>query len=295
MKITLLGAGAWGTALAIAFAGKHAVTLWSRETDVAEDLRLNRENHRFFPGYRLPDAVVVSTDFAAAVVDAELLVVATPIAGLRPTVEHLKALGCKTPVLWVCKGFEAGSGKLPHQVVGEVLGKDALCGALSGPSFAEEVAAGQPTAVSLAANDAAFAREAARQLHSVRLRIYANDDLVGVEVGGAVERDPATDLLTVNREFTVSLVLARCQMLDNGRRRWKVRFDTSLAPDITVAVRLDQTNQAPLDYYLLPRLDFGAPRISLAEHNGIEFESYRFDSLDYLHGMAERTRVRRAA
>ena len=96
MKITLLGAGAWGTALAIAFAGKHAVTLWSRETDVAEDLRLNRENHRFFPGYRLPDTVVVSTDFAAAVVDAELLVVATPIAGLRPTVEHLKALGCKT-------------------------------------------------------------------------------------------------------------------------------------------------------------------------------------------------------
>ncbi len=187
MKITLLGAGAWGTALAIAFAGKHAVTLWSRETDVAEDLRLNRENHRFFPGYRLPDTVVVSTDFAAAVVDAELLVVATPIAGLRPTVEHLKALGCKTPVLWVCKGFEAGSGKLPHQVVGEVLGKDALCGALSGPSFAEEVAAGQPTAVSLAANDAAFAREAARQLHSVRLRIYANDDLVGVEVGGAVK------------------------------------------------------------------------------------------------------------
>ncbi len=146
MKITLLGAGAWGTALAIAFAGKHAVTLWSRETDVAEDLRLNRENHRFFPGYRLPDAVVVFTDFAAAVADAELLVVATPIAGLRPTVEHLKALGCKTPVLWVCKGFEAGSGKLPHQVVGEALGKDALCGALSGPSFAEEVAAGQPTA-----------------------------------------------------------------------------------------------------------------------------------------------------
>ena len=83
MKITLLGAGAWGTALAIAFAGKHAVTLWSRETDVAEDLRLNRENHRFFPGYRLPDAVVVSTDFAAAVVDAELLVVATPRSSAR--------------------------------------------------------------------------------------------------------------------------------------------------------------------------------------------------------------------
>ena len=108
-------------------------------------------------------------------------------------------------------------------------------------------------------------------------------------------RDPATDLLTVNREFSISVVLARCQTHDSGRLRWKVRFDTSLAPDITVAVRLDQPNQSPLDYYLLPRLDFGLPRISLAEHNGIEFESYRFDSLDYLNGMAERTRVRRAA
>jgi glycerol-3-phosphate dehydrogenase (NAD(P)+) len=87
----------------------------------------------------------------------------------------------------VCKGFEAGTGKLPHQVVAEVLGAQAICGALSGPSFAEEVAAGQPTAVALAANDPVFAREAARQLHSSRLRIYANDDLVGVEVGGAVK------------------------------------------------------------------------------------------------------------
>lgn len=187
MKITLLGAGAWGTALAIAFAGRHAVTLWSREEDVAADLLATRENHRFFPGYHLPASVAVSTDFNAAVARAELLLVATPIAGLRPTVERLKVTGRGVPLLWVCKGFEAGSGKLPHQVVTEVLGKDAVCGALSGPSFAEEVAGGQPTAVSLAANDPGFARDAARQLHTSRLRIYANDDLVGVEVGGAVK------------------------------------------------------------------------------------------------------------
>lgn len=187
MRLTLLGAGAWGTALAIAFAGKHRVTLWSREADVAADLRDSRENRRFFPGYRLPDSVTVTTDLAAAVSGAELLVVATPIAGLRPTVENLRALGSTQPLLWVCKGFEAGSGKLPHQVVGEVLGQGAVFGALSGPSFAEEVAAGQPTAIALAASDPAFAREAARQLHAARLRIYANDDLVGVEVGGAVK------------------------------------------------------------------------------------------------------------
>ncbi|MDO8292686.1 MAG: recombinase family protein [Gallionella sp.] len=114
-------------------------------------------------------------------------------------------------------------------------------------------------------------------------------------LGGVVRRDPATDLLRINDEFSISLVLARCQTPESGRHHWKVRFDTSLAPDITVAVRLDQTNQAALDYYLLPSLDFWQPRISLAERNAVEFESYRFDSLDYLYGMAEHTRLRRAA
>ncbi|TRZ65070.1 MAG: recombinase family protein [Rhodocyclaceae bacterium] len=114
-------------------------------------------------------------------------------------------------------------------------------------------------------------------------------------IGGTVIRDPATDILWVNQEFTVSLVLARCQTHENGSHRWKVRFDTSLNPDITIAVRLDYSNQAALDYYLLPRLDFGQSRISLAEQNAVEFETYRFDTLDYLYGMGERTRLRRAA
>jgi DNA invertase Pin-like site-specific DNA recombinase len=114
-------------------------------------------------------------------------------------------------------------------------------------------------------------------------------------LGGVVRRDPATDLLRINDEFSISLVLARCQIPESGHNHWKVRFDTSLAPDITVAVRLDQANQAALDYYLLPRLDFALPRINLADRNPIEFESYHFDNLDYLYGMAERARIRRAA
>lgn len=187
MNIALLGAGAWGTALSIAFAGKHAVTLWSREAEVAVDLREHRENRRFFPGYRLPESVRIETDFAQAIAGADLLIVATPIAGLRPTAEMLRQQASTVPVLWVCKGFEAGSGLLPHQVVREVLGDGVRHGVLSGPSFAEEVAAGQPTAVSLAGSDPAFACEVARELHTARLRIYANDDLVGVEVGGAVK------------------------------------------------------------------------------------------------------------
>jgi DNA invertase Pin-like site-specific DNA recombinase len=114
-------------------------------------------------------------------------------------------------------------------------------------------------------------------------------------LGGVVRRDPATDILRINDEFNISLVLARCQTPKSGRYHWKVRFDTSLSPDITVAIRLDQTNQAALDYFLLPKLDFGQPRINLAERNPIEFESYRYDSLNYLYGMAERIRLRKAA
>ena len=131
-----------------------------------------------------------------------------------------------------------------------------------------------------------------RQLHP---EIVAQTEKKIADLGGSVLRDPATDLLTVNGEFTACLVLARCQAHDNGRNHWKVRFDASLLPDITVAVRLDHANSAALDYYLLPRLDFGQPRINLADQNAVEFESYRFDTLEYLYGMAERARLRRVA
>lgn len=131
-----------------------------------------------------------------------------------------------------------------------------------------------------------------RQLHP---ETVAQTEKKIADLGGTVVRDPATDVLTVNDEFTACIVLSRCQAHENGRNHWKVRFDTSLLPDITVAVRLDQANTTALDYYLLPRLDFGQPRIHLADQNPIEFESYRFDTLDYLYGMAERARLRRVA
>jgi len=137
--------------------------------------------------------------------------------------------------------------------------------------------------------------EANRILRRIHPTIVAETERRIAELGGSVDRDPATDLLRVNEEFDVSLVLARCQYEATGRKRWKIRFDTSLTPDITVAVRLDETNEAPLDYYLLPRLDFGQPKLKLADQNPIELESYRFDTLDYLYGMAERSRLRRVA
>jgi hypothetical protein len=131
-----------------------------------------------------------------------------------------------------------------------------------------------------------------RRLHPT---VLADTEAAIQALGGQIERDPGTDLLRINGEFTVSLVLARCNVTPAGRHRWKIRFDTSLAPDITVAVRLTPEQPTPLDYYLLPRIDFGLPSLHLGEHNPLQWESYRFDTLDYLYGMAERRRVRRAA
>ena len=187
LKITVVAAGAWGTALAIAFGRKHAVTLWTREADVAQTMLTERENKQFFPGHLLPDSLSIGTDFETSVASAELLIFATPLIGFRPTLRLLREINQVKPLIWVCKGMEAETAKFPHQIVGEELGEEALCGALTGPSFAEEVAKGLPTAISLATNNPEFARQMAWELHSSRLRIYANDDLIGVQVGGAVK------------------------------------------------------------------------------------------------------------
>ncbi|HEX8987396.1 MAG TPA: NAD(P)H-dependent glycerol-3-phosphate dehydrogenase [Rhodocyclaceae bacterium] len=186
MRIAILGAGAWGTALALAFAPRHAVALWTLEADHAAAMRADRENRRFLPGHPLPVDMAISDDIPTTLRDAQFAIVATPVAGLRPTLEALARHAPGLPFVWVCKGLEAQSGLLPHQVVDATL-HESHCGALTGPSFAEEVANGQPTAVTLASRDAAFARHWAEELHGRRLRIYANDDLIGAEVGGAVK------------------------------------------------------------------------------------------------------------
>ena len=187
MKLTVLAAGAWGTALAMSFAVRHAVTLWARDADLVVEMQARRENVRFLPGFPFPPALTVDADFSRAVQGADLLVLATPLSGLRSTLQRLRAEGQVAPLLWVCKGLEAGSAKLPHQVVADELGADAVCGVLTGPSFAEEVAHGLPLAITLAARHTDFAEATARALHSPRFRVYANDDLVGAEVGGAVK------------------------------------------------------------------------------------------------------------
>uniref|UniRef100_A0ABX1MXC6 Glycerol-3-phosphate dehydrogenase [NAD(P)+] n=2 Tax=Aromatoleum buckelii TaxID=200254 RepID=A0ABX1MXC6_9RHOO len=187
MRIAVFGAGAWGTALALAFSPRHDVILWGRDAGHIDTLATTRHNERYLPGVPLPEELALTADFAAAARAADLHLVVTPLAGLRATVGELKTLQPGTPLIWACKGLEAGSGKLPHEIVAEELGPTALCGVLTGPSFAAEVARGMPTAVTLAAVDPAFVRHWVHVLHQPRLRIYANSDLVGAEIGGAVK------------------------------------------------------------------------------------------------------------
>jgi glycerol-3-phosphate dehydrogenase (NAD(P)+) len=183
LNIAIFGAGAWGTALALALAEGHAVRLWARDAAQAAAMAATRRNARYLPEVVLPESIAISADAAAVASGAGLALIATPVAGLRAT---LALVPPSLPVLWACKGFESGTCKLPHQVVAETRG-DAACGALSGPSFALEVARGLPTALTLASRDAAFAQAMARELHQRTLRVYYSDDLVGVEIGGAVK------------------------------------------------------------------------------------------------------------
>ena len=175
-RVAVLGAGAWGTAIASVLAGRHDVTLWARDRTQAEAIARTRRNERYLPKIEIPGVLKVSADFPA---QADLFLAATPVAGLREIVQKKPA-----PLVWLCKGFEQGTGSLPHQIVEGVIPR---CGALSGPSFADEVARGLPCALTLASRDAAFAREAAAILHGGRLRVYYSTDLVGVEIGGAVK------------------------------------------------------------------------------------------------------------
>jgi glycerol-3-phosphate dehydrogenase (NAD(P)+) len=187
MKIIVIGAGAWGTALAISAAPKHAVTLWARDTALAQALQTSRVNTRYLPGVALPASVTVRADTAASLPSLaqqyDLIIIATPLAGLRYTLSLLAAV--RRPVAWLCKGFES-NGLLAHEICAQAA-PDLIAGVLSGPSFAQEVASAQPTAL-VAASPHAQVRDAlVDAFHTSSLRVYANDDIIGVEVGGAVK------------------------------------------------------------------------------------------------------------
>jgi glycerol-3-phosphate dehydrogenase (NAD(P)+) len=186
MKLLVLGAGAWGTGLAVHAARRHDVTLWSRNGGFADSLRASRENARYLPGVPLPPQLRIAADpdVAALAASHDLVLVATPMAGLRPALQQLAGSG--RPVAWLCKGFEQDTGLLGHEVQAQVA--PALTGgALTGPSFAQEVARGLPTALVAASPHPQLRDLLVSAFHADRLRVYANDDLAAAEVGGAVK------------------------------------------------------------------------------------------------------------
>lgn len=191
MKICVLGAGAWGTALAINAAGRHAVTLWARDAAQVQAMSSARENARYLPGIGFPTTLNVrGGEASSAFADAELVIVATPMSALREQLGLLRHVGC--PVAWLSKGVEpaqAGSaevGLLAHEIQARVA-PGLTAGVLSGPSFAQEVAQGRPTALVAASPSAAVREALVGAFHGPTLRVYANEDIVGVEVGGAVK------------------------------------------------------------------------------------------------------------
>ena len=196
MKIVVIGAGAWGTALAVSAAlradAAHAVTLCARNADHARAMTLTRENSRYLPGIALPQQLSVCADPVPLLVHesggAQLIVIATPLAGLRGSL--LQIQGCKAPVAWLCKGLETAAhgahGLLPHEIQALVAPR-LRAAVLSGPSFAMEVARQQPTALVASSAHADVRHALVEAFHSPSLRVYANDDVIGVEVGGAVK------------------------------------------------------------------------------------------------------------
>src|SRR5688572_19957140 len=187
--IVVLGAGSWGTALAIQFArGGGPTVLWGRAEDEPEKLARERENVRYLAGAKFPPSLAIEPDLARALASGDDVVLVVPSSVLRAVLTGIRPmLGPKARIAWASKGFELSTGKLPHQVAQEVLGPDVPIAVLSGPTFAKEVGQGLPTAIAVASPDEGFARALAERISSGGFRAYTQSDIVGVEIGGAVK------------------------------------------------------------------------------------------------------------
>jgi len=187
--IAVLGAGSWGTALAIQFArGGGAVRLWGRDAAQLAHMARARCNERYLPSAQFPPSLAIEPDLTAALAGSRDVLVVVPSQALRSLLKELAPrLAPQMHVAWATKGFEQGSGKLPHEVAHEELGSARAVAVLSGPTFAREVGAGLPTAMTVASADPAYADSLARELSSANFRAYTSTDIVGVEIGGAVK------------------------------------------------------------------------------------------------------------
>lgn len=186
-KIAVLGAGAWGTALAIQLSQRHQVALWMRNAERAAEMQAAGRNLQYLGDFPFNQNLTVEHDLAAALCGANLIISVVPSSGFRQILRDIKNTGCKAPLVWASKGLEPSTAKLPYEVAQEELGDGQLWGALSGPSFAVELARGLPTAITIASASEALASQAAALVHGGNLRVYTNHDVIGVSVGGAIK------------------------------------------------------------------------------------------------------------
>lgn len=187
--IAVLGAGSWGTALALHLARLGNDTrLWGRNPDELQRMQQQRQNSRYLPGIPFPDTLTATSDLALALRDVRDVLIAVPSHAFRATLRAIKPFVTgQVRIVWATKGFEHGAQALLSTVVSDEFRNDTAQAVLSGPSFAKELAASLPTAITLAANDNEFRQDLAQRLHSDRFRVYLSDDLIGVQVGGAVK------------------------------------------------------------------------------------------------------------
>lgn len=188
INAAVLGAGSWGTALAIQLANNgHQVRAWDHDEELISALNADNENKRYLPGNKLPTKLTAELNLATAINHADFILSVVPSYAMRVVCEQLAALQHTNKFIWASKGFEKQTKMMMHQVVEDVLGKDIQSAVLSGPSFAKEVADSLPTAVTLASSDIEYAKELATYFHSDNFRVYVSGDVIGVELGGTVK------------------------------------------------------------------------------------------------------------
>lgn len=187
MKFTVIGAGSWGTALAMQMARNGTTYLWGRNPEHISDMQKTRSNEAYLPGITFPDDLLLEPDLEKAIEVSDAILVVSPSHAFAEILHRIKPLIGNRPLAWASKGFEPGSGRFLHEVAEEIMGHDTPIALVTGPSFAQDVAEGKPTLVTVASSNDDFALQVTNALHNSQFRVYISDDMVGAELGGAVK------------------------------------------------------------------------------------------------------------
>jgi glycerol-3-phosphate dehydrogenase (NAD(P)+) len=187
MVFTVIGAGSWGTALAMQLARNGTTYLWGRNPQHLEDMQRSRSNEAYLPGVQFPEDLILEKDLKKAIESCDAVLVVSPSDAFAEILHKIQPFIQDRPLAWASKGFEPGSGRFLHEVAEEIVGKSRPIALVTGPSFAKDVAYGKPTLVAVASSNESFAHDVAHALHNEKFRVYISDDMIGAELGGAVK------------------------------------------------------------------------------------------------------------